>query len=159
MPYVPGPHAVHVETETAITLCLSAETGARTPGTIPVDAYEENCQVHRVPRVSLVFGHQSSFSITARSDIAGERLNNPYQIFCRVPDAGGPQLKFNMAVNVLTGGHSRYPWYGDILILKFLGSREKRYVLAGTSDGTWDNDIANINHFFVNTPIPSQEGN
>ncbi|KAG8699063.1 hypothetical protein FRC09_006852 [Ceratobasidium sp. 395] len=153
--YTPGATAIHLGTEPAIALLLSAATGARTPRNIEVDVYQENGATRRVPKVSSFLG-EHFFSIPARCSIVpGEVLNNPYQVCFQVVHPGGFTPLPNLAVHHLTGGTSRYPWRGDILILKFNGRREERYI----STGGWESDIGNIQYFFVNETIRSQEGN
>ncbi|KAG8684830.1 hypothetical protein FRC09_015122, partial [Ceratobasidium sp. 395] len=159
--YIPGPNAVYLGTEEATALLLSARAEPereRTSHTIKVDKYQEGNQptVRRVPKVSSVLGEQHSFfPVPARSSVGGRLLNNSYQIFCQVKHPNGMDLPLNMAVQNLTNGHPRYRWYGDILILKFLGSRREQYV----STGTWDGDIPNISNFFLTEAIQSQGDN
>jgi hypothetical protein len=117
--------------------------------------YLEGGRTHRIPQLSGILGNPNSFFyIRANSGLSGPNvpINNPYQIFCRVVPPSSPQT-VNQAVANLTGGNPKYPWYEDIVVLKFAGRRGAQYVPVGE----WNNGRAAVQHFFKYGVIFSQE--
>jgi hypothetical protein len=151
LPYSGGLNALPDEAAAALFLL---STGEQRKGQVAISVYREAGRTHRIPQMSAVLGDYI-FDIRAHYGVSGPSspLQRPYQIFFQLAHPTHPQ-NLNQAVVRLTGGHSRYPWYGDIVILKFLGNRMESYV----SNETWDNDLANIQYFFMHQLIESQEG-
>ncbi|KAF8696522.1 hypothetical protein RHS03_07843, partial [Rhizoctonia solani] len=143
-----APTAPAVNVESVQGIYLPANNPGPTPIAVNVNIHNEPVGVRRVPQIEFLGPRNTLFYITITKGPAGQLLNCPYHVYFQTYHQSLP----NQCVSAITHGSPKYPWLGDIVVLKFDGKRMERFRNASLTD-----DMANISWFFMSHAIPSQE--
>lgn len=146
VPIEPAPAAFPRKVEYVKALFLQCEQKEATVQDIPLRFYEEGSRP--IPDLQFLLGDPNAIlNIPIRHGPPGV-LGRPYHMFFQGFNPNGGRQ--NACVLAMTHNSPKYQWFGNIVVLKFDGIRERRYIDVSS------NETLNLTHFFAEQSVRGQ---